>query len=250
MRRIFIIVSSVCLLVFLSPVTAKESLTIVTNDYWPLTSTDVGKKGFALELCEKVFERLKEKVSFDYYPWKRCEYLVQRGDALAAVPYYRTAAREKIYDYSEPLLNRRSYFFYNRRYTKPPKSWKSYGDFKEYIMGAALGYWYMPYFKAAKLELNISSSEKAQLTKLIHGRIDFMLIDEAVGTKLIMKHYPGHKEDILKLEPAARSETIHLIFSRKFPKSKALLRRFNKELKLLKASSYYSDLLKKYNLKN
>ncbi|MHC4887740.1 MAG: substrate-binding periplasmic protein [Planctomycetota bacterium] len=226
---------------------AGEKVVIVSGDYVPYTSSEKSGSGAAIDIVRKSLALVEIEVNFKFYPWKRCETHVKHGTAFAAVPYFKTKERHETFNFSNPIIRSFNRFFYRKAQFPNGFQWKTLKDFKGYRMGGILGYWYLPAFKRAGLDVVLVRDDVQNLTKLSKGRIDFTVIDEITGKLLIEKHLPKEADSIAVLEKPESFDTFHLLTSRSYPDSGKLQQAFNRGLKMLIKSGDYHRILKAYN---
>ncbi len=54
-----------------------EKITLVTGEFPPYTSKTLEHRGFSTEIVSAVFQEMGKEVEYKFYPWRRCEDLVQ-----------------------------------------------------------------------------------------------------------------------------------------------------------------------------
>ncbi len=245
MKNILLIFS--ILIILTTYCCAGEKVTITTNDYAPYTSTKNNGSGFILDIVRKTFKEVGVEVVYEFYPWKRCEFYVEHGKAFATTPYFKTEERIKKYNFSEPIIYSYNRFFYNKEKFPNGYEWNKIEDFKNYEIGGILGYWYIPEFKRAGLSVFYSSKEKMNLMLLIRKRIDFTIIDELTGRKLMNKNFPKEVDKIGVLKKPLSVLKFYLLISRKYPNHEKLTEKFNRGLKIVKEKTIYKKLLNHYS---
>lgn len=238
----------VCLLVFSTICYAKEPIIIVSDDYEPYTSSKNKGSGVILDVVRQAFDKVQIEVVFEFYPWNRCERMVEKGRAFAAAPYFKTKERLEKYDFSDPIVHSINRFFYNKEKFPNGFEWKTLKDFQGYHMGGVRGYWYMPAFERAGLETEIVPSDLQNLGKIIYQRIDFTIIDELTGMQLLYKHYPKEVDKIDVLEKPESFSPFYLLISKTYPDTAGISEKFSQGLKILKEKNSYKNILKHYNI--
>ncbi|MCP3926576.1 MAG: amino acid ABC transporter substrate-binding protein [Desulfobacterales bacterium] len=235
------------LLSFITTGYATEKVVITSNNYEPYTSSKKNGSGFVLDVVREAFKEVGVEVIYEFYPWKRCEFYVLKGKAFAATPYLKTAERQKLYDFSDPITHTYNRFFYNNEKFPNGYNWKKMEDFQEFILGGTLGYWYIDKFKKAGLTYTLSTENK-NFMLLIRKRIDFLVIDELAGYNILINNFKEEAHNISVLKNPLTIGNTSLLISRKYPKSSELREKFNKGLKLIKKKSIYKKLLDKYGI--
>jgi len=227
---------------------AGESIVIATSNYAPFTSSENNGSGVILDVVKKAFQNVNVDVEYQFHPWKRCEYLVQQGKAFAATPYFKTDQRMNKYDFSVPIVKSFNRFFYNKEKFPDGYEWETLKDFKGYTMGGILGLWYMPKFKKAGLKIHTAGTDLQNLKMLIAKRIDFTVIDELTGKKVLNDLKPEDAKKIGILDKPESVSDFYLMVSRDYKNHSELNEKFTKGFKMLKESGEYMKILSQYQL--
>jgi polar amino acid transport system substrate-binding protein len=223
-------------------------ITLVTDDYLPYTSTDRNGSGVIGDLVREAFAAMGIEVNYQFASWKRCEILVSSGEVFGAIPYFINDERSKLYDFSAPVLLGLTRYYYNREQFPNGFDWRSVDDFKGYRMGAIAGYWYIPEFTKAGLDVHLVGSEEQNFIKLARQRIDFTLAGQPRAEKAIRNLAKELQDKIATVAKPESRETFHVLVSRKYPHAQ----RFNQLLTLglsrIIKSGQYANILKRYEL--
>lgn len=224
---------------------AGEKIQIVTGEYFPYSTEKGINKGILVEVINEIEKRTGLDFEIKFYPWKRCEELVKKGEAFGAFPYIVTEERNKIFYFSEPLIKSIGKFFYLKDKIKSP-SWSSYDNLMNYTIGGTLGYWYEIPFRENNLKVDYSPDDDTSLKKLYTGRVNILAIEELVGWALIKKYYPTEIEKFETMEKNLNESDLHLMISKVYPMSKTLRDKFNSGLKEIKADGTFDKIVNKY----
>jgi len=227
---------------------SKESITIASNNYAPYTLINEIESGVILDIVKEVFIEVGLDLQIQKYPWKRAEASVLRGEIFAAAPYFKTEKRLSLYNFSEPLVYSFNRFFYNKKVFPEGFKWKNLRDFSKFQMGGVLGYWYLDSFDKAGLTTQLVPTDLQNLKKLVRNRIDFTVIDELTGLKLIKDNLIENIENIGMLEKEESFAPFYLLISKSYPNSLEITERFNRGLKIIRKNGKYLKILKKYNM--
>jgi polar amino acid transport system substrate-binding protein len=144
--------------------------------------------GAAVALVRELFGRLELAVDIRLHPWKRTLRMVQAGRADGVCLLMHTAEREEFLAYTRPLFFAREGLYYHRD-RLPGFAWRGFADLKPYRIGVVAGYTYGPAFMEAiqRLDLRVEAAPSGRrcLQKLIAGRIDLYVEEEAVAQTLL-----------------------------------------------------------------
>ncbi len=227
---------------------AGEPVIIVSDDYEPYTSSKNSGSGVILDIVKQVFDESHIETVFKFYPWKRCEANVAKGNAFAAVPYFKTEERLRKYNFSDPIIYSFNRFFYNKEKFPKGVEWNILEDFRGYTMGCILGYWYMPAFERAGLRTEAVDSDLQNMEKLINRRIDFTILDERTGLWMLREHFPNETGKIGMLDKPESFIQFYLLISRTYPNTARITEQFNNGLRMLKQKGGYRKILQHYNM--
>lgn len=224
---------------------ALEKIPIVTGEYFPYSTENGPNKGILVDIVSEIGKRKGLDFEIKFYPWKRCEELVKKGDAFATFPYIITEARNKNFYFSKPLIKSVGKFFYLNDKLKNPK-WENYSNLLNYSIGGTLGYWYEADFKTHKLKVDYSPDDETSLKKLYSGRFDIFPVEELVGWALIKKNYPKEVEKFSVMTKNLNESELYLMISKEYPKSKILKDIFDTGLKEIKDDGTFDKIVNKY----
>ncbi len=242
-----IYITLVICLVFSAPLTAEEPVLLLTNQLEPFCSPKLPGFGFMPEIVSLVFKEMEMDRHYKFYPWKRCEFLVEAGEAWATFPYSYTDERaEKFYfsdiiGYSTTLL----FYFQNNQDVK----FNTIKDLKKYRIGGVDGYFYQEMFQNEDIQLSYSRNEITAFKKLIAGRIDLLPMNELFAWGFLEKRFPPHVVSrIGRLKKPLSKDPLHLMVSKTYSHSATLLNRFNDALKKIKMRPEYRQIFLKYGV--
>ena len=226
--------------------TAKDTVTIGSGEWIPLTGEKIKHGGFCAHVVSESFKLAGYDVQFNYAPWKRVLTRLKQGKDDASLCWIKNEEREKFFLYSDTIMTQKKVFFHRKDFNF---DWHSLSDLGQYTIGSVRGYSLGEAFDKAEREglLNITftDSDAQNLKKLLLGRIDLYPLEMVVGyttmqkitTPANMRLITNHKKPIIKSD-------YHLILSKKIPQPRLnnLLKDFNKGLKLLKKSGQYDKM--------
>ncbi len=241
MKTYFLIFIS---LVF-AAVTYAETITLATGDWAPYVSDKMSGYGVTAEIITAAFKTVGIEVKYSLMPWKRCEEEVAAGKFFATFPYAKTPERQPKFNFSQKFITSRSVFFFvSDKFNS--FHWTTLADFKPYMIGGTLGYWYEADFKKAGLKTEFVSNNDSNFLKLLTGKVDFILEDELVGKDLVKRIAPDQLSKLKTLKPAFNTFDLHLMISKTFPGADELTKKFNEGLTKIRASGDYKKILAKY----
>ncbi len=172
--------------------------------------------------------------------------MIKKGKAWAIFPYFYTEERTKHVFYSDALFSGQTKFFYYKK-TKN-YAYGTLDDLKQYKVGGIIDYFYEEDFKQAGLQVNYSVDELSSFKKLMSGKTELSPLDEVVGWQLIHTNFPEESHNFGVLEKPLHVADLHLLASKKYSGSEALLEQFNVALSTLRNNGTYAAVLSKYGI--
>jgi polar amino acid transport system substrate-binding protein len=214
----------------------QDKVLIVTGEYIPYVGEKLEDHGFLSIMIEHALQECNMDYVIEFYPWARCIEMVQRGEAWAAYPFGFTEDKEQEYLFSDPIYQSVHRFYYlkdNDKIKNEVNDFDSIKDFTDYTFGGAYGYWYGDRndFTSYGVKSEWANDTKALLKMLNAKRIDFFIEDELVFDTVVNEVYPGQEDKFIALPNEAKNQNYHLLVSKTYPNSAALLDQFNIALK-------------------
>jgi len=222
------------------------SIQAVFTTWEPYGYLEDGKAvGFELEIFAAVMDAMKRPVEFIERPWKRCLYMVQRGEADVVISALKTSEREAfLYFPQEPISLSQTAFFTTT--TNPIEFNGAYESLKDYTIGVVSGFSYGPDFDAAGfLTKDEATSSEQVLKKLLAGRYEIAVGNIAVISSIAEKL--GERQNIRFLTPLVHSQELYVGFSKAKGHEK-LAQDFSNALAEFKASPEYKAILTRYGI--
>ena len=226
-----------------------EKIPVVTGEWPPVTSEKLEDLGFYTALVSVIFKEMQVVPDYKFYPWKRCELLVQKGDVFAAFPYANKPERAKLYLFSEGLLYDYpvKLFYYNKQ--KSDFVYEQLEDLRAYKVAGIAGYGYLEDFKKANIPYLYADTEETALRMLVAGRVDLVAVNTIVASEFIGRLFPNEKALFGVLDrPAEPLLELGLIVSKTYPNAETLLEQFNAAFHRIVENGAYAQFLKKYGI--
>lgn len=222
-----------------------QPLRVCTNEWPPYTLLEDGQvRGIDADLLTLVLDNLGITHEMTLEPWRRCLRKMRDGqlDILLDAFYNEERARQMLFP-KEPMTETAMVLFYA---TARPHLVSSVNELAGLRVGTEPGYAYgdATFANGTHFIREDAPSLEANFGKLLLGRIDLVITDRAVG--LYTARLLGMQEAIDYNRQPLYSDRVYAAFSRK-PEVAALLPRFEAELKRLKASPAYAQILQRYH---
>lgn len=217
---------------------SKPKVVRISNGDWaPFMGEKLPHHGFVSRIVAEAFALEGLQVDYSFYPWARAFAIAQQGDVDASIGWYRTPEREKDFWFSEPVFLESQVLFHLK---ERPLVWKKLDDLKGKRIGATIGYTYGAEFQAMEeaqaIRVERTPSDAQNLEKLLRGRVDAVVLSQAVGARLVKGMGPDRASLITFHPTPVNAGTLHVIFPKKSATSQDLLKQFDRGLKKLKAS--------------
>ncbi len=200
-------------------------LRIATGEYPPFASEAIEHYGHVNRIIARASEEAGIDVEFQFLPWKRALEGTRRGNYAASSYWYHLEEREQDFIHVGPVSDEQIVFFH-RKDRKVP-SWSSLDDLSGLRIGATNGYTYSKAFwdaaESGVLTVEVSADDKANLKKLLAGRIDLFPVESTLGWHLINELFTkSEREQLTTLDRPLRTTSGFLLVSRKIPDADAL----------------------------
>ncbi len=233
------------------PAAAMEELPLATVEFPPFHFNRDGRvAGFMTEIVEMTVKRMGYRPKIGIYPSKRGKSLVEEGELAGIFAFTKNRERLEKHYFTRALGTIRDVFFKRRDRNL---TWKTLSDLKPYLIGATDTHNYAPVFMNAikdgtiHTEMVVSiNPEIIHLRKLLANRIDLAICEISVCKHVQRQNAPEFDE----LDHIERTigpvRTFHLGFSKKWPGSAALTKRFDAALMALEKEGKVAEIYARY----
>lgn len=216
-----------------------KKIRITIGEWPPYLTQHANHFGTISQVITQCFAMADLEVEFDFFPWSRSLELAKQGKFHGSAAWAYSAAREKDFYYSDPILSTEWVFFHLK---ENAFKWDSIDDLKAYTIGATIGYDYGKVFRKAEREgkIKVERVQKDELNfaKLLNKRIDLFLLDREVGESMLKQLYSKEEAAKITYHPKIlRTDPLHLLLSKKLPENRGYLKIFNENLRKLKSNS-------------
>jgi polar amino acid transport system substrate-binding protein len=224
-----------------------EPLRLVTgDDYAPFTSKSLPAGGLLTQVVRAALKQSNIDSSLAWRPWNRGYLKTLRGDYDATFPYVRSAQREEVFLYSEPLFSAEQHIFSRAGEVIEIDDVPS-------MQGRRLCYplgWQPPVIIQQLLDQGLLQRhspaglhECARL--LLMARDDFFISDRRLG-EFALQLTGVPPAQFRRSDSVISRSTLHLIVPRSHPQAAVIIAQFNQGLAALQASGDYQRLLERY----
>lgn len=219
---------------------------VTGDDHALFTSKALPAGGMLTQVVAAAFKQSNVVISVSWRPWKRGYQKTLSGGYDATFPYVRTAEREALFLFSEPLYTVEQHIFSRAADVLEIADLPS-------MQGRRFCYplgWQPPAIIQQRLDAGQlirhsppGLSECARL--LLLGRDDFFISDWHLG-EIAFKLIGVPAEQFRRSERAISRSPLHLLVPRSNPRGAAIIEQFNLGLEALLASGDYQRLLERH----
>ncbi|WP_108648966.1 substrate-binding periplasmic protein [Dongshaea marina] len=223
---------------FLALSQAPQSVRISAGEFPPYLTAKQHNNGIAGQIIREAFESQGVKVTFYFMLWQRAFLQAQHGQADASAIWLKKPEREKLFYYSQPIVEEQHVFFYRK---DRPFDWQSIEDLEDYHMGGLFGFSYGPDMDKAladgKLKMERVVRDKMNFKKLLRKKIDLYPQERLVGYQVVRRSFKQQDTEQITHHPKPfLTKPSYLIFPKSSAESQKLLSIFNQGMKELHQS--------------
>jgi len=225
---------------------ANEVVTLSTGEWAPYTSEKDPKGRIAQIIVTEAFHLENIDVQYNYYNWKKVLKVASELQVEATMPWYETPKRKEKFLYSKQAIIRSRIVFFHLK--SLDFKWNNFEDLKSYTIGATVGYKSTKLFESKNLNTFLTQTEQENYTQMANTRVDITASSVLVGYDIINKTFPKERVSLFTHnEKNIFPETgAHLLISKKHPRGKELMKKFDDGLKKLIKSGRYGQIIKNF----
>lgn len=225
---------------------AEKIVSLAATDWPPYAGKDLENYGFVSEIVVEAFSRVGYTVKISFMPWKRVLGKVEQGKYDAAYPAYFSEERANVYALSRPFAIG-PIGFYKRRDVEI--AYKTLRDLQPYTIGVVRGYVTNATFDSVEyLKKDVADNDEQNLTKLLRGRVDLIVIDKLTAQYILSTAIPEGNAALEFLDPPIEKKLIHLMFSRNIEGYEQRLQDFHRGLEQVLEDGTVKRILKKHGV--
>ncbi|WP_313513220.1 transporter substrate-binding domain-containing protein [Pseudomonas sp.] len=222
-----------------------EEIRLTNGEWSPYLGQQLPYNGVASRIVSEAFALEGVQVQWEFLPWARALHLAEQGQRAGTAVWLRSPDRDAQFFVSEAVVSS-GYSLFHRK--GEALDWTRAADLKSLRIGGTNGYDYGEEFERAEqsgeLQVTRLSSEEQGLRMLLANRLDVFPIDPIVAMDLLHSRFSAAERARLSYDPKPlRSDSLHLLLSRKVPGNDALMARFNHGLNTLRANGRIAQYL-------
>lgn len=229
---------------------SRRPLRILGIEMPPFTmATAYGVTGMLPEMCQLLFERLRQPMQFDVVPWARAVLMLKTGEADGLIPMFKSPEREAQFSFTKVPVYRADMSLFGRVGELP--KWTRLSDLYGFSFVKLRGALFAPDFDQAVSSGAIRCEEASSLATAIRmvdaRRVDFAAAARLSGLQLIASEGLGHR--VAALEPPLFRQEFHLAMPRK-AFSTQLLSAIDTEVARAQADGSFARVEEAYRKRN
>lgn len=238
---ILALLSQICL----TPISfAMEKVKLASLEYPPYTGNDLKNQGFITAIVKASFKEVGLDISVRFLPWARALDSAKNGKFDGLFTIWKRKEREEWFVFSDELPANEIALL---KLKKDNIKFKKMEDLKPYKIGTVRGYADPDEFnKATYLRKEKVKNDKINIRKLMGGRIQLVLTDKYLAEHIINTDFSKQKNMFDWLSPSLKIDPQYIAFSKKSPRYKELLERFNRGLQEIKKKKIYQKIMKEH----
>lgn len=231
------------------PSEEKITLTVAIEEvgYFPFNYTENGiLKGFTVDVLKYIEANSKYKFSYIKMPWPRALHLVSQGKVDLIPTLFKNKKRIHEYLFVEP-----SYAYeVNQLFALENKNIEFNGllsQLNDYKIGTVREYSYGEKFDAAsQIKKFTSLNEEVLVSALINKRVDAIVGNPFILNRVMEQQNVSSKIEAIK--PYLAHTPVYLALTKKRKNAAKIKLALEEQIRVLKLSPYYIELLNKYQL--
>jgi len=222
------------------------TIRLAGGEWSPYFGENIPHYGCDAWVVDEAFALEGYGVEFGFFPWARSYEIAAHGDwdgtlEWADIPKHR----EQFYLSSSYLSRQEWAFFY---LADQPFDWQTLDDLAGKTIGLTSGYEYSDELKeirhSSKILFEVASSDKANLQKLLAGRIDIFPMERQVGRVILNEYFTPEEQARIAIHPRPLSEFLpYLLLTKANQQNERLIELFDRGFEQLKSNGRYDQIM-------
>lgn len=224
----------------------KPVVRLATLNWAPHYAEDLPNQGYFTEIVKESFLRVGYKLDVSFVPWKRAFVQASKGKYDGLLGAYHTEDRTKNFLFSSKISQAEIVLLSLKKRNIEANNLKALSQHQiGFLRGSSGG---SKFDKASFLNKVPADDQSLNMSKLLFGRIDLLLIGKLHALKILNERFPNNRQEILLHTPALESNGLYVAISKKVEHSAKLILEFNKGLKIIKKEGTFDSIIKKHEL--
>lgn len=227
-----------------------ETIRFTNGEYPPYCSEHLPHYGLWSQIVSEAFALENIQVEYSFFSWKRSLMLIENGQWEGSLAFSKTPERLQTLQFSETPLGEASVVFFHRKDVN--FDWKTVDDLQGYKIGVMQGYATAEEMETLKkegkkLNLDYATTEQLKFKQLLNRRIDIFPAVEPVGQYILRENFtPAEIAQITHHSLPWKTKQLHVVFSKKNPRTQQLYEAYERGIKKLKASGRFDEIMRRH----
>ncbi len=228
-----------CLLTLLSLSLSAQPLQLA-SDVWPPFTGNPDQPRVVIDLVTETLQRAGIEAETIIVPPGTLTDKLLAGEVQGSPALWKTAKREKVLLYSDPILENRL-LLVGRAGSEV--DFRSFKDLQGKKIGIVDGYGYGPEVMGAGMVLVPGLNHQENLNRLLAGEVDYILVNELMIQYALQHQRADLEKNIRYGETPLLRRSLHFAIRKDTPNAKKIIGDFNRELKAMMRNGSYQELL-------
>ncbi len=244
MRQYSLVLLSLFLLQFTSPVAMARDVTMLTLNWAPHYGEELPEQGLTTALVKAAFEAGGHDAGIQFVPWSRALKEVEEGKADVVMGAYYNDERTEKYIYSDVIYHLNVGLIARPGLGKT--RYESLRELRDFSIGVSRGFANSEEFDAAQyLNKDVASTPVLNIRKLYRGRIDMAVMNFDLFRYEAKK--AGHCiSSVNFMDPPLQEHGLYVMASRNIADGEKLMQDFNAGLAELHDSGKFDRILNRF----
>lgn len=235
MKALFLLFLSISLTTF-----SQDTLHMAA-DVWPPFSDVNGKKSIALEIVSTAFERMGKSVDVEITAFHNVLEGINSKEYAGGPVLWKTDERAESMNYSLPYFQNQLILIGRKGASVdlqniPDLKGKKLGLVKDYAYGDSI-------INSKEIDIHYAENDQKNLEALLSNKIDLMLVDQVL-INYLFKYQMNDVSELLEIASHPFIiKTLHLAIRKDYPKSKEIIKEFDKQIDTMIADRSYHKIL-------
>ncbi len=227
----------------------RREVRIATGDWAPYVGRNLQGNGVCARILSAAMEEMGLQPEFVFLPWAQALSEAERSDSNTAYwgtfPYAHTDDREKLFYYSDPIFEVEGVIFYNAARNPEFADIESIDELHDLTAVVVEGYAHSAELNSIIANTVEVSNERIAFQKLIEdSTVHILSASRRVGERILNHHFVSQRFDIAILPQYSNASKLHVIASRRNPRSWQFINDLNAAIARIQKSGVYEELLR------
>lgn len=242
LRQVVLPALMVTMVLAAAPAVHARQITMCTLNWEPYYGENLPRSGFFTELVRTAFERGGHSVNVEFMPWARAMLEVKQGDREVLLGAYYSDERAETYIASDSIYTDKVGLIAQQELGIT--EFGSLRELSDYTIGYGRGFAVNEEFDSADyLEKEAAKDQVLNLRKFERNRID-MIAGSFASLRYIAQQEGIDTSQMVFMEPALKTNTLHIMISRDIPDGEQLMADFHRGLREIREDGTYEDILR------